>query len=324
MFLVVKLLSLVVRNERFMIHLVTLNPALDFFFKVKKPLKGKIGHVQDARMEAGGKALNIARFLKKWGIPHVTWLGTGGGDHPTQRLYRILLEQEGLSARFLSSQSPVRSNMVIENDRESSKYNHSGYPVKGKILEPLSKAVRTGDFLVLTGSLPQGLNPSFYAKTISAFKKRGVQVLLDTSGKALEQTLKSNPWFLKVNLFEMSDALGLKILDLKEVPGMVKHLFLPRGLNFGAITHGAHGAVVWKDREIFWVKPVSGIKSRLVVGAGDAFLAGFIKGLKEKKSLEDCARLACAAGSVVAMKGIQGFQPGLVSKQMKNIRVFPI
>jgi len=304
-----------------MIHLVTLNPALDFFFKVQKPLQGKIGIVKDADMEAGGKALNIARFLKKWGIPQVAWLGTGGGKHPTHRLYRILLEREGLSARFLSTQVPVRSNVVFEINKGSSKYNHPGFFLRGKILEPLVRRVRPGDLLVLTGRLPLGLDPSFYAKAIRLFSRKGAHCLLDTSGKALEKALKARPWFLKVNLFELSEALGRKIRSLKEVPGLVKALLLPKGLNFGAITHGAQGAVVWKDQEIVWVKPVSKIRSPLVVGAGDAFLAGFLKGIYEKKNLETCARLACAAGAVVAMKGIQGFDPGLVTKQLKNTRI---
>src|ERR1051326_2028904 len=105
-----------------MIHLVTLNPALDCFYQVEEPVTGKIGKVWEARMEAGGKAVNVARFLNKWKSPAATWLGTGGGTHSTHVLYRSLLREEGLQARFLSDQAPIRLNLVIQDQKKSKKY----------------------------------------------------------------------------------------------------------------------------------------------------------------------------------------------------------
>src|SRR5258708_8326581 len=96
---------LVVRGV--MIHLVTLNPALDLSLQLEEPSRGKIGNLLQAKVEAGGKALNIARFLKKWGIRPVTWLGTGGENHPTHVLYRSLLHKEGLAVRFLGAEAPI-------------------------------------------------------------------------------------------------------------------------------------------------------------------------------------------------------------------------
>jgi 1-phosphofructokinase family hexose kinase len=304
-----------------LIHLLTLNPALDFFFKVQKPRQGKIGLSQHSYVEAGGKALNIARFMKKWGIPRVVWLGAGGGKHPSNRLYRNLLEEEGLTARFLESDVPVRSNLVVNSGQGAAKYNHPGFRLKGKILEPMIRKVRPGDFLILTGRLPLGLSVDFYKKALRRFGRRGVFCFLDTSGKPLANALRGRPWFFKVNLFEISQALNLKISNVQQVSGIVETVFLARGLNFGVITDGARGAIVWKNRKIFRVVSHVRKPKGLVVGAGDAFLAGFLKGLCEKKSLEDCARLGAAAGAVVAKYGIQGFNPRLVSKQLKKVCV---
>jgi 1-phosphofructokinase family hexose kinase len=303
-----------------MLHLVTLNPALDFFFRVQKPHQGKIGLSSYSFLEAGGKALNIARFMKKWGIPRAVWLGAGGGKHPSNRFLRTLLDVEGLSASFLDSHAPVRSNLVIENEQGAAKYNHPGFPLKGRILDPLMRKLHPGDFLVLTGRLPLGMNDSFYAQALRDSHKKGVRCILDTSGKALAIALKARPWFLKVNLFEISQALNRKIRGIRQVPVLVKSIFLPRGLNFGAITDGASGAVVWKGREIFHVVSTVRKPRTLVVGAGDAFLAGILKGLLEKKNLEACARLAAVCGAVVAQHGIQGFNPRLISKRIEKVK----
>jgi 1-phosphofructokinase len=304
-----------------LIHLVTLNPALDFFFQVQMPRQGKIGLSKLTHMEAGGKALNIARFMKKWGIPRVLWLGAGGGKHPSNRIYRILLEGERLTARFLDSQAPVRSNLVVENGRVAFKYNHPGFPLERKILKPLLRKVLPGDYLVFTGRLPLRWDDFFYASAIRRFQRKGVLCLLDASGKALANALKAAPWFLKVNLFEMAQALNRKVRDIQQVPPLIKNIFLPRGLNFGAITDGAHGAIVWKNREILRVISHVQKTRSLVVGAGDAFLAGFLKGIRDKKCLETCARLGAAAGAVVARHGIQGFDPRLVSRQLNRVQI---
>jgi 1-phosphofructokinase len=307
-----------------LIHLVTLNPALDFFFQVQKPPQGKIGISQHSCVEAGGKALNIARFMKKWGIPRAVWLGAGGGKHVSNRLFRILLEDEGLVVRFLDFQAPVRSNLVIESGQNAAKYNHSGFPLKGKILETLDRKIHSEDFLILTGRLPLGLGDSFYARVIRYFGRKGVRCVLDASGKALADALKSRPWFLKVNIFEISEALKRKIMDIRQVPALIKSTLRPKGLSFGAITDGARGAIVWNDHLIFRAYCHRAKPNGLVIGAGDAFLAGFLKGVRDKLSLEACARLAAAAGAVVARRGIHGFNPRLVSEQLKKVKLIRI
>src|SRR5271156_253337 len=110
-----------------MIHLVTLNPALDLSLRVEEPKNGKIGLMVASRVEAGGKALNVARFLRKWRIRPETWLGTGGESGPTHLLYRSLLEEEVLTANFLGGTAPVRINAVVQTKKKSVKYNHPGF-----------------------------------------------------------------------------------------------------------------------------------------------------------------------------------------------------
>jgi 1-phosphofructokinase len=304
-----------------MIHLVTLNPALDLELELKEPAQGKIGELVYSNVEAGGKALNIARFLKKSGMKWTTWLGTGGGNHPTHRLFQSLLKREGLPVRYLSSKVPIRLNVVAAIGEKKEKYNHPGFELDLTQFGKLDRSVKRGDLLVLTGRLPQGMNPALYGAWIKSFNRKGVWTVVDTSGKAFAEALKAKPWFFKVNLQELSEALGGKVINLDAVLILRRTMLARMGLDHGAITDGANGAVVWNAEETLWVKysgkPVKGF----VVGAGDGFLAGYLRGVHQNKNLRDRAVLACATATAVVQSGIMGFNPRLASKLLKNIKI---
>jgi 1-phosphofructokinase len=300
-----------------MIQLFTANPALDLDLSLEKPKNGKIGVLKEYRLEAGGKALNIARFLKKWGVPFNVWLGAGGGSDPTHLLYEKLLRKEGITVKFLDPNAPIRMNAVIEGNAESVKYNHPGFPLSNRIWPALLKFVKSGDYWVLTGRLPQGMDPKTQAHWIRSAQNKGAKILLDTSGMALREGLKAKPWFFKVNLFEFSEAVGRKVSSLNQVPALVKKL----GLTHGAVTHGANGALLWEDGEMVKVKLTKPIKSALVVGAGDAFLAGYLKALVEGYPLKARAVVACASGAAVAQTNIQQFDLMAVSGLFKHLEL---
>jgi 1-phosphofructokinase len=302
-----------------MIHLVSLNPSLDIRFKVREPSRGKVGLILEEAVEAGGKALNLARFLKKGRVPSRVWLGTGGGGGPTHLLYRSLLSQEGFSARFLSAKAPIRFNLVLEEGGAAHKYNHPGFELDLASFGGLHSAVRKGDLLALTGRLSQGMNPALYASWIRSFNRKGVRTVVDTSGKALWEALKAGPGFLKVNLFELAEALGRRFSGLGQVGKVLPDLF-HMGLSHGAVTNGADGALVWCGPEAYLVSSSRKVRG-FVVGAGDAFLAGYLKGVVAKLPFPECARLACASGTVVAREGIMGFEVKAVSKMLKSVKV---
>ncbi len=304
-----------------MIHLVTLNPALDLELGLKDPVQGKIGEILYSGMEAGGKALNVARFLRKSGIAWTTWLGTGGGNHPTHVLFRRLLEKESLPVRFLRSQAPVRLNVVADMDGQKKKYNHPGFELDLTHFGKLDRSVKPGDLVVLTGRLPRGMNDSLYRAWVNAFNRKGVWTVVDTSGKALYEVLQAKPWFFKVNLEEISEAMGWVVPGLFAIPTLRRTVLVKAGLVHGAVTDGPGGAIVWNEEEILRVQYSGKLIKGFVVGAGDGFLAGYLRGVHLNKSLRDRALLACATATAVARTGIMNFESTMVSKLMRQVKV---
>ena len=209
---------------------------------------------------------------------------------------------------------------MVKNSGKARKYNHPGFELDLTDFAQLDKGLQKEDLLVLTGRLPHGMNPELYGSWIRAFGRKGIKTLVDTSGLALRKALEARPWFFKVNLFEFSDAFRQKFSSLDQIISRLP-LLLKSGLLHGAVTNGPDGAVVWNGPMACRVHSTHKAKRRMVVGAGDGFLAGYLRGLDARKNFFECAKLACATGTAVAGTGIMDFDPRLVSQFLKSVKV---
>jgi fructose-1-phosphate kinase PfkB-like protein len=173
----------------------------------------------------------------------------------------------------------------------------------------------------MTGRVPEGAARAESARWVRALERRGIRCVVDSSGKALNAYFSAKPSFIKVNLFEMAEALGKPLKQLSSIISLLPILHR-RGLAHGAVTDGARGVLAWEGPEL-----VLGYPSRVkrlrspVVGAGDAFLAGYLKAWREGKSLSERVRWACASGAVVAEFGIMGFAPGRAARAARQVRL---
>jgi|GEM_PF-1144781 len=306
-----------------MIHLFSPAPALDLEAVVRPPVSGKIGALGQWSFSPGGKAVNLARFLRAWKMNGRLTLGSGGGTDPSHVLYAALLRREGLRASYVDPVAPIRLNLVTHQPESSSKYNHSGFPLSAKSLatyerETLARLKR-GDTWVLAGRVPFGASLERVPAWVKRLERQGVRCVVDTSGLLLKALLKASPSFLKVNLHEIGEALGREIDSLEDLLAMLPSL-QSRGLRHGAVTDGDRGALLWDGAEIaLALPPKVRASSRVVVGAGDAFLAGYLKAWRDHASLTERARWAVASGACVAKDGIDGFDPRLVASLSRGV-----
>jgi 2-dehydro-3-deoxygluconokinase len=92
-----------------------------------------------------------------------------------------------------------------------------------------------------------------------------------------------------------------KILTGESDPDRIVDSFLSLGAKIVALKCGENGCLVADAHTRQWVAP---FKVRRVVdpiGAGDAFAAGFLAGLLEGRSLEECGRMANAMGALAVI-----------------------
>jgi len=106
----------------------------------------------------------------------------------------------------------------------------------------------------------------------------------------------------------MPNSIELEQLTGEKDPKQGAAFLIKKGVKVVAVKMGADGCYVTDGKEEHRIEP---FKVQVVdtTGAGDAFCAGFLYGLLNKKSLKECGRIGNFVGSRCVMK--MGARPGL-------------
>ena len=297
-----------------MIVTVTLNAALDRTLTVPNFQRGHRHRASQVLTLAGGKGINIARALKRLDVPVVA-TGLAGGRTGTRIVEE--LTAEAILNDFVRIGEESRTSTAVVDPMESSytEINEWGPRVSPEelevLLEKLHYLSRGADFVVFAGSLPRGVEESFYADAIRELNRRGVPVVLDTEGEPLRLGVEAEPYLVSPNQREAEHVVGQELDDqddflmaldaLAELGARNVHITLDSGC-FGLFREERQ---VRRYRALApMLEPVS------VVGAGDVLLAQYIAAKIAGKSTEDALRLAVAAGAASTLEvGAGRFEP---------------
>lgn len=305
-----------------MIVTVTLNPCVDLNLEVEafsftEPLRAL-----RERKRAGGKGMNASVALDLLKAPTTAVALLGGA---TGREYAQLAQA---TIRFpvsvVECAGNTRTNIVItaRADRRHLKVNQQGAHIESGDLDRVSGAlsdlVQPGDFLVLAGSLPPGAPDDTYAKWIHPFRSRGCFVALDADGAALREGLKARPHLIKPNRQELERLLARELCSEDEIIRAGKEL-APELCDMCLVSDGANAAYFFaRDCCLKGIPPPA---QGSAVGAGDACLAGMLKGLStDADSLREAFRLALACGSAAAsMPDTEYFTPAILAGMLDKV-----
>ena len=152
-----------------MIVTVTLNAALDRTLTVPHFLRGQRHRASQVLTLAGGKGINVARALKRLDVPVVA-TGLAGGRTGTRIVEE--LTAEAILNDFVRIGEESRTSTAVVDPTESTytEINEWGPKVTTEelemLLEKLHYLSRGADFVVFAGSLPRGVEESFYAEAV--------------------------------------------------------------------------------------------------------------------------------------------------------------
>lgn len=290
-----------------MIYTLTLNPAIDLEMQLDKWAFDDVSRAQQSQMDVGGKGFNVSRMLTQLGVAN-TALGIVGG-YNGERIKQSL-SQQGIHAELLNVAAETRTNVTLVNQQNGQhlKVNQTGEPIAASDLARLSALIdsylKAGDWWVLAGSLPPGVEPKFYADVIGKIKSAGSHVLLDTSGPALALGCQAKPDVIKPNLSEVKGLLANTDARLYLEQNHDELItFLPELLNQGpkqaVVSLGEGGAMmVTPDETRFY--PAFTIKQANPIGAGDAMVAGLVWRLSLGEGLAQALPYAMACGAATA------------------------
>ncbi len=159
--------------------------------------------------------------------------------------------------------------------------------------------------IAISGSLPDGLQETFYSDLIAIANKQEKTVVLDCSGSALEAVLKNphKPSVIKPNLEELTDLLGKEVTleNIKE--SLQDRLF--DGIEWIVVSLGKEGAFAKVSDEFYRVK-IPKIDVVNPVGSGDATVAGLVYGISQNETVENTLKGANVCGMLNAQEAKTG------------------
>lgn len=283
-----------------MIYTVTLNPALDRYILVDKLNDDDSTRIVDETIYAAGKGIDVSRVICELGGRSVAKGLVGGYDG--LHLEGLLINA-GVMTDFTKISRETRTNIIL---KEKSSGRQFVICAKG----PEINAAEIGQFynqilqvqdmtyLVLSGSLPRGVSPNLYGQLILAGKKKGAFIFLDADGNALRESIAYKPTGIKPNIHEMSRLVGAELKSETEIVNACREIHA-KGIKYIIVSRGKDG-LIFSSEEIRIKASSSPVEVESAVGAGDSTVAGFILAHSRGKDLEDCVRLACAAGTATA------------------------
>jgi len=281
-----------------MILCLNLNAAIDKTIVVSSFKIDQIHRPESVVALAGGKGCNVARALKTLGnVPVVSgWVGGFAGQFIEKELHR-----EGIQTDFIYTDFESRTcTSILDHENQTmTEIYERGESVPAEKVEELQTHIRNViekyEAVTLSGSLPPGVPPDFYARVIEIAKEANVLTFLDTSGDALRAGVEAGPFFVKPNEVEAKSLLGIKpggLLDFTKAASEISTKYKTNVV----ISMGANGAIAAKGNDTLIVKNPR-VEAKSAVGSGDCTLAGLAHSFLQGLSFEECVTCGIAAGT---------------------------
>lgn len=304
-----------------MIYTLTLNPAVDRELTVPALEFDTVLRASAWQVDFGGKGFNVSRMLKSLGSDSVA-LGFAGGK--SGELLRDGLESLGIGTDFVWVAGETRTNVSIvpEAGGRYIKANEPGPTIsaaeQAALIEKVRQLAKSGDWWVLAGSLPPGVDANYYALLIDIIQKAGGKVILDTSGAALELGCKASPFLAKPNDIELGALTKLPVNDQAQITSAAQRL-QQMGVANVVVSLGKKGALLVDSQAVLLVESPK-IEEKNPIGAGDSMVGGLTWGLSEGLSLAESLRWGIACGAAAAsLSGTEIGSRALVEKLYSEI-----
>jgi 6-phosphofructokinase 2 len=281
---------------------ITFNPALDKSVTVHELISEKKLKCSQPIYEPGGGGINVARAIKKLGGDPTAIFLAGGfvGDKISQ-----LLGDDGIAVQRINIIGDSRENLIVADLATSRQYL---FDMPGPTIQSnewraclntitLSQGVQ---YIVVSGSIPPGLPDDIFKRLAFIAAKRKAKLIVDTSGRALQQAVKAGVYMIKPNMKELASLVGADSLVPSTAIAAAKKVIAKSKCEAIVVSMGANGAFLVTDHAVVEI-PQPSVIVKSTVGAGDSLVAGIVYGLSQNYSLPDAARFGVACGSAATM-----------------------
>ncbi|PLV58313.1 1-phosphofructokinase family hexose kinase [Thermotoga sp. KOL6] len=268
-----------------MVLTVTLNPALDreiFIedFQVNKLYR--LGDLSKTQMSPGGKGINVSIALSKLGIPSVATGFVGG------HMGRILVEElrrisNLITTNFVYVDGETRENIEIidEKNHTITAINFPGPEIDKSdvdhFLRRYKMTLSKVDCVVISGSIPLGVNESLCNELVKVAREKGIFVFVEQTPRLLEKMLEGPeyPNVVKPDLRgDHSSFLGLKPNTFDDYVELAEKI--AEKAHVAVVSYKIKSDIVATRDGVWIIESKEEIDTSHLLGAGDAYVAGMV------------------------------------------------
>lgn len=301
-----------------MIYTLTTNPAIDMNITSDTISTEHVNRTRDAVYTPNGKGLNVSFTLKHYGVDSTIlgFFGGFSGDYIVREADKIC------PVKPIQIDGITRVNVFLTTPEGEYKFPNAGAEVNRPKQEEMLSLLRGLDdleCLVISGSLPTGIVPSYYDELIDVVREKGAEFVLDISHKHLRELVEKEPLLIKPNDEEVAAIFGVDVKSEEDIISAL-HTIHGAGAKNILLTLGGEGAYFFNGEHVWHVNAAK-VDMLSTACAGDATLASFLSvWLANRKLVEPALTRAMATGANVAMSaGLGDF--ALVDQLAQSIRV---
>lgn len=265
----------------------------------------------------GGASMNVALNLHQLGLNSLLISAVGDDQEGKNLLDFIKSFKLPIDAVQVSKTEKTSQVLVDDSDREKMKYDIVS-PVAWDFIqwdENTDRLISQSDALIF-GTL--GVRSPTSLETLIRYLKHPVLRVFDSNLRpphydfdVIEKLLGFSD-ILKINEDEL-EVFADYFQTKPTIDGLCGYLDQHFPMDLICVTLGSKGALIYQKGEVI-SHPGFKVKFQDSIGAGDAFLSGFVKGYLEEKPLTETLNLACKVGAFVASQ--KGGAPRYTEKSL--------
>ena len=300
---------------------LTINPSLDKSTHFTGLVAEQKIRCESPRYDAGGGGINVAKAIHKLGGNSLCIYTSGGSSG---EMLEELIKKEGIESIAIKTNNWTRENFIAFETQTKAQYRF-GFPAnelseteQNKMVDFIS-TIKT-DYLVISGSLNEGLPTDFYQKIAETAKAAAIKVIVDTSGEPLRKVLETGVYLIKPNIGELAKLIGVERLELPDVEKAAMNLISKESAEIVVVSLGADGAILVSKDETHFIKAPK-VEKKSTVGAGDSMVGGMVWALSQNKTLKEVIQMGVSCGTAATMnEGTQLFKREDVERLFQELQ----
>lgn len=279
-----------------MILTICPNPSIDCTIELQNLNIGRVNRIDNKIRTYSGKAINVAIGVRRLGGQSTV---TGFMFDNDGKSFIHNLDKEGVISDFVWCEGSVRVNYKIIDVRSMmTEINDKGEMVsRDKQMELIDRAARLAEgcsIVVMSGSLPQGVDDNFYAQIVKRLPK-DVKIFVDTEGQKLTNAVREGVYMVKPNLSELEAIVRSPLTSREEMLEACNKL-IDMGAKYVMLSLGYRGAILTDGRKSYFAQTAN-VAVNSTVGAGDSMLSAAACMVEKGVEMKEVLRCAVAAGT---------------------------